>query len=226
MSTPCLLGMPPEIRNRIFELVLITRKSLSIGHNSKRDPQGNYLGSKILLQQPPLARANRQTRSEALPVFYGQNTFLIQEWSFSTDSDRQKCYALFANEAALQYLKKLSWGFESNRYVVDPEPGWIDMSLNQKKELEFVVRGPVSKTCVCDAMAKLRSLVAGFDPDPATSAEGALEGPGRKLVELAPRVVSELQEALERYRMLTEYPRFRLAVCSECGKKQRKAVLT
>ncbi|KAK5737168.1 hypothetical protein LTR17_006951 [Elasticomyces elasticus] len=225
MSTPCLLGMPPEIRNAIFELVLIRRKSLSIGRNSNHDPQGKYLGLKILLQQPPLAQVNKQTRSEALPVFHGKNTFIIQESRFSTSSDRQKCYRLFANETALKYLKKLSYGFESNRYVVDPEPGWIDMALNEAKELEVTVRGPVSETCVCSTMAKLRSLVAGFDPTPATSAEGALEVPGRKLAELAPRVVPELQETLENHRMWSEYGLSPLLLCSECGKVNWTALL-
>ncbi|KAK4967969.1 hypothetical protein LTR42_010297 [Elasticomyces elasticus] len=142
--------LPPrhasEIRNHIFELVLITQNSLSIGHNSRRDPQGKNIRPKALLQQPALARVNRQAREEALPVFYSQNTFLIDEADFGTSSDRHNCYFAFADETAQEYLKKLSYGHESDGYIVryptDSEPDSIEMTLDESKELRFEIREP------------------------------------------------------------------------------------
>ncbi|KAK5686524.1 hypothetical protein LTS10_002644 [Elasticomyces elasticus] len=208
--------MPPEIRNHIFELVLITQNSLSIGHNGERYPQGTKFRPKVLLQQPPLTRVDRQTRSEALPVFYSQNTFLVRESGFGASSDTQDCYRSFANVTALKYLKKLSYWVEKTRYIVSAEPGWIDIALSEAKELEFAVRGPPSETCVCGAITKLRGLVAGFDPAPAVSVEEASRLPGRKLVELASRVVPDLVAGLKYDGDFTDLGP--LLSCSKCGK--------
>ncbi|KAK5721885.1 hypothetical protein LTR15_006478 [Elasticomyces elasticus] len=223
MSTPCLLGMPPEIRNHIFELVLITQKSLSIGHGWTRDPQGNSIRSEVLLQQPALARVNRQAREEALPVFYSQNSFLVDQAAFFKYFDRQNCYYAFANEKAQEYLEKLSYQHDLSRYAINSEPDSIEMTLDESKRLRFEIRGPVSEVCVCDAMAKLRTLSAVFDPTPDLSLEGASRLPGLKLLDLAARVLSVLVDGLRIYRM----PRssgvlggtfVAKHVCEKCGK--------
>ena len=66
-----LLGLPPEIRNYIFTLLLVENEPLTAnvcfinmqsGYRSRPGP-------------PPLARVSRQLRHEAISIFYGHNIF-------------------------------------------------------------------------------------------------------------------------------------------------------
>lgn len=57
------LPFPPEIRNKIYHLVLVDS-------SSSRDWKPN-------LVQPALTRVSRQSRSEALPLYYGKNQFKL-----------------------------------------------------------------------------------------------------------------------------------------------------
>ncbi|KAK4963080.1 hypothetical protein LTR10_000708 [Elasticomyces elasticus] len=62
--TPTLLGIPPELRTRIYEFALIS--------DSERiwlQPSRRYCGG------PPLLRVNRQLRSETTPIYYSANEF-------------------------------------------------------------------------------------------------------------------------------------------------------
>ncbi|POS78334.1 hypothetical protein DHEL01_v203264 [Diaporthe helianthi] len=58
------LSLPAEIRNKIYQYSLVER------------PSRAALRIKGLAQ-PPLTRTNRQVRSEALPIYYGNNRFEI-----------------------------------------------------------------------------------------------------------------------------------------------------
>ncbi|KAG8158243.1 hypothetical protein KVR01_012004 [Diaporthe batatas] len=66
-ATPaaCLsfLDLPAEIRNTIYRFSLI-----------ESSPDQRIRG----LVQPPLARTNRQVRSESLPIYYGNNRFQVE----------------------------------------------------------------------------------------------------------------------------------------------------
>ncbi|KAK3116245.1 hypothetical protein LTR53_003616 [Teratosphaeriaceae sp. CCFEE 6253] len=73
-----LLRLPPELRNHIYEYVLIVETPIS-----RNLPPRSWWGTEahILRQfatavrQPPLTRTCRVIRSETIPIFYGANTF-------------------------------------------------------------------------------------------------------------------------------------------------------
>ncbi|KAK3617718.1 hypothetical protein LTR56_025095 [Elasticomyces elasticus] len=58
-----LLALPPELRNRIWEYVLVSPKKIVI--------------NKDTWKQPPLVRTCKQTRTEAGPMYYRQNKFAM-----------------------------------------------------------------------------------------------------------------------------------------------------
>ncbi|KAK5732640.1 hypothetical protein LTR17_010321 [Elasticomyces elasticus] len=66
MAEPTLLGIPPEMRNRIFELVLVEKHA----NRLYEDTWGEHC------IRPDLLRTNRQIRDEATPVWYGANIFI------------------------------------------------------------------------------------------------------------------------------------------------------
>ncbi|KAL1847799.1 hypothetical protein Daus18300_013841 [Diaporthe australafricana] len=60
------LAVPAEIRNKIYRHALVQAE------------RGQRPGDRICgLSQPALTRANKQIRSEALPIYYGQNFFQL-----------------------------------------------------------------------------------------------------------------------------------------------------
>jgi len=59
MDTSKLLSLPPEIRNQIYHLALTQDKPLP----------------STVICEPGLLATNRQTRREALPIYYSENTF-------------------------------------------------------------------------------------------------------------------------------------------------------
>lgn len=58
----CFLLLPAEIRNKIYRNSLV------------EDPSANRIR---VLVQPPLLRTNKQIRSEALAMYYGENRFVL-----------------------------------------------------------------------------------------------------------------------------------------------------
>ncbi|KAK5741908.1 hypothetical protein LTR17_003656 [Elasticomyces elasticus] len=68
MAKPTLLGMPPEIRNRIYELSLV-----------QDEPIRSHW--RVCCAGPALLRTNRQIGLEATGIYYGANTF-EGDWTF------------------------------------------------------------------------------------------------------------------------------------------------
>ena len=64
-----LLTLPPEIRLQIYALLLPTSRTYIIGRD--------YGHSISYLKYPPLLQLNRQLRAETLPLFFGENTFIV-----------------------------------------------------------------------------------------------------------------------------------------------------
>lgn len=60
---PNLLGIPPELRNRIYDFALVSRKRLQVTDGSPA------------LEQPALLRTCRQIRREAIAIYYTDNRF-------------------------------------------------------------------------------------------------------------------------------------------------------
>ncbi|KAK5136595.1 hypothetical protein LTR08_002609 [Meristemomyces frigidus] len=80
-ATCLLFKLPPEIRNNIYTLVLVSsREELIIEHTSS----------------PALLRTCRQIREEASSVYYGRNTFLI------TNAERLCLSWLFSRPAIMR----------------------------------------------------------------------------------------------------------------------------
>ncbi|KAK4899701.1 hypothetical protein LTR27_002967 [Elasticomyces elasticus] len=68
-DTTChLMRLPAELRNSIYELVIVRPFAITIGSNmgGSKDKRG---------QLPAITRTNRQIRNEALSIFLGANTF-------------------------------------------------------------------------------------------------------------------------------------------------------
>ena len=89
------LSLPPELRNRVYEYALVSDTAIEFrvsrfrsrtldtdALRMKRDQTTRKLKERLSreLEQPPLTRTCRVIRDEALPVFYGNNTFLIGDW--------------------------------------------------------------------------------------------------------------------------------------------------
>ncbi|KAK3648882.1 hypothetical protein LTR56_003832 [Elasticomyces elasticus] len=158
MATPTLLGLPPELRNRIFELTLVVPCAISIGQSvNRRLPDRTIAHDRAILQQPPLTRVNRQTRSEALAIFYGQNTFLIDHTNFDKRSDVIKAWSAFANETAQKHLGRLSYTFQMPRQCACAEPSTLEVVVDKAKTPQSAIKGPAARMCVCRAMGELRS---------------------------------------------------------------------
>ncbi|KAK3622554.1 hypothetical protein LTR56_022109 [Elasticomyces elasticus] len=69
MAEPTLLGMPPEIRNRIYELSLV-----------QDEPIRSHCG--VCCVGPALLQTNRQISREARGIYYTANTFQ-GDWNFA-----------------------------------------------------------------------------------------------------------------------------------------------
>ncbi|KAK4547333.1 hypothetical protein LTR36_000989 [Oleoguttula mirabilis] len=72
VKTPASLQtLPQEIRNTIFELVLVADHEVIIC-------TCGFCSQICATQQPAIAKVNRKLRNEALPIFYGGNKFMIR----------------------------------------------------------------------------------------------------------------------------------------------------
>lgn len=68
MDDSPLLRLPPELRNWIYELVVVEKDAIRIENTSVR------------ALPPGLTHTCRQLRVEASPIHYGQNIFVIHPW--------------------------------------------------------------------------------------------------------------------------------------------------
>ena len=70
-SKPTLLGLPAEIRNEIFKLALVSSTPLFASIRQRK---------RLPYPLPPnLARVSRQARHEAIPIYFGANTFRFEQ---------------------------------------------------------------------------------------------------------------------------------------------------
>lgn len=66
---PTLLGLPAELRNHIYALILVKDFTLNVRKSDSPD----------LHQHAALTRVNKQLRRETLPTYYTSNTFLLAD---------------------------------------------------------------------------------------------------------------------------------------------------
>lgn len=76
-----LESLPAELRNRIYNLVVVKDSSIPIAEDGRTHGAAKVL---FTARQPTLALVNRNVRCEVLPIYYGENTFCTD--SLSRDS--------------------------------------------------------------------------------------------------------------------------------------------
>ncbi|KAJ9635226.1 hypothetical protein H2201_003240 [Coniosporium apollinis] len=64
-----LMRLPGELRNEIYRLVLVKKKTLRVTKDS-------------IPKQPQLTRVSRQIRKEAISIFYRENEFMVHAWGY------------------------------------------------------------------------------------------------------------------------------------------------
>lgn len=69
-----LLGIPPELRNQIYQLVIISEEEIEIKTTAERNTC-----RRRLTMTPPLTMALRQLRNETLRMFFEENKFTISD---------------------------------------------------------------------------------------------------------------------------------------------------
>jgi hypothetical protein len=85
LKTCLFLKLPPELRNRIYELVLVEEKPIQISTwaQSQKPCRPSWcdlmhtLDGQLIahLREPSVLEVCKQIRTEGLPIFYGQNVF-------------------------------------------------------------------------------------------------------------------------------------------------------
>ncbi|KAK5737166.1 hypothetical protein LTR17_006949 [Elasticomyces elasticus] len=130
MSTPTLLGLPPELRNRILELVVVDPLLIQACRPS---PRAILRPSKegFMPQQPAITQVNHQTRDEALPVFYGRNVFWIPHSRYSDPPGPKAWSRCFGNSAAEKNTNHVIFA------VAVGDAKWVDL------EVEMIRAGEV-----------------------------------------------------------------------------------
>lgn len=68
--------LPPELRNRIYDLTLVENDNITTNVTPMYDTPSR------LWKPPPILQSCRQLRAEALPVYYGSNTFVVEQNSW------------------------------------------------------------------------------------------------------------------------------------------------
>ncbi|KAK4898260.1 hypothetical protein LTR27_004267 [Elasticomyces elasticus] len=101
-TTSRLLDLPPELRNRIFEDVLVELDTVIIVGSSTRLPYDpcNLQWKKAKL--PPITAASRQIRYETLSLYYGTKIFEVHlDYMLNRNQSGLTCLHRALNGAAL-----------------------------------------------------------------------------------------------------------------------------
>ena len=154
-----LLSLPAEIRNRIWELCVVTqpRDGKAVwGHYIypiKTSPSHSPSFTAACRNdwkaaaQPPLTKICRQVRHEALPMFYSMNMFTLQLRS-DANRDRMDCFASRwlkdmgrANQEYLEHVEIRAW-WNIHRTGFRPLLHWIE-----KLDLPVSLYATSSRSC-------------------------------------------------------------------------------
>ena len=76
--SPSLLGIPGELRNKIYRYALVEPEKIRLGQC-----HCCYLGLEQPFHRPGLLRTSRQLRDEAEDIYYKENTFSTCVWRLS-----------------------------------------------------------------------------------------------------------------------------------------------
>ncbi|KAK4893551.1 hypothetical protein LTR27_008018 [Elasticomyces elasticus] len=173
MSTPTLFGLPPELRNRIWELVVIDPNPIQAHRllESDEDSLRHFPNSeRILPQQPAITHVNHKTREEALPIFYGQNIFWIpHKTAVANDIDVKTWWRSFANKSARKHMNHIIYALQDDLSVGSTCSGWIDFDIRTIRGAAVLCVEQASSRNICScaieelfAEAEIRSVVAAL----------------------------------------------------------------
>ncbi|KAK5737167.1 hypothetical protein LTR17_006950 [Elasticomyces elasticus] len=208
-----LLELPPEIRNFIFELVVVSPRPLGAGLSVRWESEIAVSQTKVSPRQPALAHVNRQLRDECLAIFYGQNAFLIERGVLS--GYELRCWwRRFANEHAKKHLRHLVYRFSSpHTSGRQPEEQEVHLELDGPNSLQLKIEGEIALACLCKPIADLQAA------DNATEDGVMMEG---LLFALENEIVADMLEVLAQMyyaqlfsHYLDLHPEI---VCTGCGK--------
>ncbi|KAK5690075.1 hypothetical protein LTR97_012560 [Elasticomyces elasticus] len=227
MSRCHLLELPPELRNSIFELTVISPQPLDtrlLERSLMRIlSHGTKLMSKVLPEVPEIARTNRQIRSEALPIFYNSNTFVIDKHRFADSRKVMLWWSRFARGEAPKHIANIEYTFNW-RNGGDFSYGMIRIHRNAAREVQLAVHDEAEEACLCHAMGRLRKV--------AVAGEGVMEGGraqggmSRVLYALVGTIIVDLIKVLEMRSAfidesndgVEELDFESIPVCEECSK--------
>ncbi|KAK4959796.1 hypothetical protein LTR10_002684 [Elasticomyces elasticus] len=184
--------------NYATKLVAVDSRPLQLNHERRYPSSKRTVQTNVLPHQPPLARTNRQLRSEVLPIFYGQNIFHLKH-SFS-DWNRakfQRWWARFGNPLAAKHMNHILFTFHADDMTLPPTE--IEVQVNSTGQRVHRIKCEVEGVCVCEVGRCLQALPAE-----------------RILAALAGRIVHEMSPVFHYLKMPGQLE-LELEQCTECG---------
>ncbi|KAK5721871.1 hypothetical protein LTR15_006464 [Elasticomyces elasticus] len=184
---PCpLLQLAPELRNQIFALAVVDTVPLWLFW---LEVIGPYIKAKAT--QPALSYVNRQIRSEALPIFYGQNVFRIYEDFHACAFDGQ--VNAIIKTAAFKHVISVVYHFKITMFTSLRE-NKIRIYLDEAGALQYRVEGSsMEHKCGCALHSTLQYLTK---PHSSAFGEEEIITPADALLSLHRAVVPSLSRTM------------------------------
>ncbi|KAK5714793.1 hypothetical protein LTR17_017040 [Elasticomyces elasticus] len=198
MSRCYLLELPPELRNSIFELTVISPQPFPAQLLQRSlirilSPGTKWI-SKVLPEVPEIARTSRQIRDEVLPVFYNSNTFAINQNDFPISRGVMLWWSRFAKGEAPKHIANVEYAFKW-RNREEYSRSVIRVHRNAAREVQVAVQGDAEQACLCYAMGRLRKVAAATEGSAAV--ERAQRGISKVLYALVGTIIVDLIKVLE-----------------------------
>ncbi|KAK3648890.1 hypothetical protein LTR56_003824 [Elasticomyces elasticus] len=172
-----LLGLPAELRNRIFALAVVAQEPLvarlAVLYTPGGTPeQAMTRKTRAMPEITAATQVNKQIRREILPIFYGPNHFLIPKDYFNKQTGASWLKAFFT-DIAKEHVKTVRYAFDlaqhpdrkSRRPAGGPSrPTEIMItSAEEGGGLRMIVRGEVAQSCLCIVYTNLQSMATHRD---------------------------------------------------------------
>ena len=119
-----LLELPAELRNYIFELVLVAEEPLWLEFWPRQAANG------AATFQPSLSAANRQSRGECLPVFYARNTFHLFDPEDYWPRCKQWIHAIGKHINSVQHIEL---------EFCDGHSVWLRLDIKHGKDVRYAL---------------------------------------------------------------------------------------
>ncbi|KAK3648898.1 hypothetical protein LTR56_003816 [Elasticomyces elasticus] len=170
---PCpLLELPAELRNQIFALAVV-----------ETEPQHLFTlsvaacGFKASFHQPALTRVNRQIRSEALSIFYGQSVFRIDD-DLPPPARNTQVKGIF-KARAFKHVRSIIYRFNASSFTVS-KPNEIGIHLDEEGTLQYRVEGRIRLNCICALYRALEDLNKPQAKEAAEAVAGSMKKKRRR----------------------------------------------